>query len=49
MEYEVGLLLGTYMSFLDGSQTPHVFGWACQFALGKPAAVQAVALPPHPT
>src|SRR6266481_5394694 len=30
-------LLGTYMSFLDDSQTPNVFGWAHRFVLGKPA------------
>ena len=47
MEYKVRILLGTYMSFLDDSQTPNVFGWACWFVLGKPATTHA-AIPPHP-
>src|SRR6266481_4405423 len=29
------------MSFLDDSQTPNAFGWACQFVLGKPAGCHA--------
>src|SRR6266481_974245 len=33
-----------YMSFLDDSRTPNVFGWACRFVLGKPAAMRI----PHP-
>src|SRR6266481_581714 len=49
MEYTVRILLGTYMSFLDDSQTPNAFGWACRFVLGKPAtACTAVPLHPHP-
>src|SRR6266481_9843215 len=47
MEYEVRILLGTYVSFLDDSQTPNVFGWVCWFVLGKPATART-AVPPHP-
>src|SRR6266481_5093132 len=57
MEYEARVLLGKYMSFLDDSRTPNVFGWAFWFVLGKPAGCHAHSshlqstspLPPLPT